>query len=201
MQVTKGAAAVGGDVTRGDGEVEATVPGSAVEMLSRLVAGKPLTAPATSEAPKSGPGAAAAAAASAAESKKAAAARAAAGNALAPLLPGLTALAASTSCRQQYSEWLLLALESASQTLGEHCNTSLQEQQHIACHIATSCPQVLVVLFAAMMSGCLPGVCRCPVHKLDTKPTLSCTDKPFACAMQLSLSLQMRWWSVQPPTW
>lgn len=99
-----GAASAGGDVTCGDGALEPTVPGAAVELLSRLIAGS-AWAP-TAAAPAS--------AAAAGESKKAAAARAAAADGLAPLLPGLTALAAVSSCGRQYSDWLLLALESAS---------------------------------------------------------------------------------------
>lgn len=124
LQVTKGSAAVGGDVTRGDGEVEPTVPGSAVELLSRLVAGKPLT-PQAAEAPKGG----AAAASTAADNKKAAAARAAAASALAPHLPGLTALAASTSSRRQYSDWLVLALESAALSSGRATFTCLRQSR------------------------------------------------------------------------
>lgn len=101
-----GAAVAGGDITRGDGALEPTVPGAAVELLSRLIAG-------TAWAPSSSGGASAAAAA-AGEGRKAAAARAAAAEGLAPLLPGLTALAAVSSCGRQYSDWLVLALESAS---------------------------------------------------------------------------------------
>lgn len=112
------AAAAGGDVVRGDGDIVPTVPASAVELLSRLVAGKPIVA-APAAAAGTGAGAAAAAAAAAAEGKKAAAARAAAAAALAPMLPGLTALAASTSCLRQFSDWLLMALESAAQSSGE----------------------------------------------------------------------------------
>ncbi|WIA35372.1 hypothetical protein OEZ86_003823 [Tetradesmus obliquus] len=109
-----GAAAATGDVRHAGGDVEPTVPGAAVELLSRLAAGKPVT---TAAAPTAGgPGAAAAAAAAAVEGKKAAAARAAAASALAPQLPGLTQLAAATSCLRQYSDWLLLALESAAQS-------------------------------------------------------------------------------------
>jgi hypothetical protein len=107
-----GAAAASGDVRHTDGDVEPTVPGAAVELLSRLVAGKPVATAAPAAA--SGPGAAAAAAAAAVEGKKAAAARANAAAALAPQLPGLTQLAAATSCLRQYSDWLLLALESAA---------------------------------------------------------------------------------------
>lgn len=97
------AAASGGDITRGDGAVEPVVPGAAVEVLSRLVAGKAWSSSgAPAAAPEGG------------ESKKAAAARAAAAAGLAPLLPGLTALAASSSCSTQYTDWLVLALESAA---------------------------------------------------------------------------------------
>eukprot|EP00878_Enallax_costatus_P015985 GHUV01016761.1.p1 GENE.GHUV01016761.1~~GHUV01016761.1.p1 ORF type:complete len:547 (+),score=226.91 GHUV01016761.1:1274-2914(+) len=144
LEVTNGSAAVGGDITCGDGQVEPTVPGSAVEVLSRLIAGKAITAATTSEAPKNAPGAAAAAAAAAADSKKAATARAAAANALEPLLPGLTALAAGTSCEQQYSEWLLLALESAAQS-------SAQPES----------PDTLVERSAANVVSCLCGSDAC----------------------------------------
>jgi hypothetical protein len=99
-----GAASAGGDITRGDGALEPTVPGAAVELLSRLIDGQ-AWAPAAATAAAGG---------AAAEGKKAAAARAAAADGLAPLLPGLTALAAVSSCGRQYSDWLLLALESAS---------------------------------------------------------------------------------------
>lgn len=99
------AASAGGDITRGDGALEPTVPGAAVELLSRLIVGA-AWAPAA--------GGAAGGGAAAAESKKAAAARAAAADGLAPLLPGLTALAAVSSCGRQYSDWLVLALESAA---------------------------------------------------------------------------------------
>eukprot|EP00879_Flechtneria_rotunda_P009066 GHRR01009493.1.p1 GENE.GHRR01009493.1~~GHRR01009493.1.p1 ORF type:complete len:508 (+),score=247.18 GHRR01009493.1:366-1889(+) len=114
------AAKSGGDITKGNGEVEATVPGAAVELISRVVAGKPISS-ATAAAvagPATGPIAAAAAAAGAGESKKAAAVRAAAATGLAPLLPGLTALAGGTSSKRQYPEWLLLALESAGLSSG-----------------------------------------------------------------------------------
>lgn len=97
-----GAASAGGDITRGDGALEPTVPGAAVELLSRLIAGAAWA-----------PAAPSAAGAAAGEGKKAAAARAAAADGLAPLLPGLTALAAVSSCGLQYSEWMVLALESA----------------------------------------------------------------------------------------
>jgi hypothetical protein len=100
-------------------------------MLSRLVAGKPLgsasAAPASQQQQQqqqqqaggsagggaAANGVAAPAAAPPPEGRKAAAARAAAADGLAPLLPGLTALAALSGCRAQYSEWLVLALESA----------------------------------------------------------------------------------------
>lgn len=92
------------------------MPGAAVEVLSRLVAGKAwATRPAGPAAASTVNGAAAAAG----ESKKAAAARAAAADGFGPLLPGLTALAAVSSCSSQYSEWLVLALESASMTEAE----------------------------------------------------------------------------------
>jgi hypothetical protein len=98
------------------GEVEATVPGSVVELVSRLVTGK---AGPAAPAGTGASGAAAAAAAAASEGKKAAAARTAAAAGLTPLLPGLTALAASSSNERQYGEWLLLALESAGMSAGE----------------------------------------------------------------------------------
>uniref|UniRef100_A0A383V7Q4 Uncharacterized protein n=1 Tax=Tetradesmus obliquus TaxID=3088 RepID=A0A383V7Q4_TETOB len=97
------AAEEGADVACEDAGAVPTVPGAAVEALSRSMAGK-----------------LAAATASSAESKKSAAARAGGGSAaaaaaaLAPLLPSLAALAAGSSCPAQYGDWLLLALESAA---------------------------------------------------------------------------------------
>jgi hypothetical protein len=132
-----GAAAASGDVRHSDGDVEPTVPGAAVELLSRLVAGKPVT---TAAAPTtSGPGAAAAVAAAAVEGKKAAAARAAAATALAPQLQGLTELAAATSCLRQYSDWLLLALESAAQSAAEPESPDQLVQRSAASIVACIC--------------------------------------------------------------
>jgi len=95
------------------GEVEPTVPGSVVELVSRLVAGK--------AGPAAGTGAA-----GERQQQPQQQARAeggggpfAAAAGLTPLLPGLTALAASTSDERQYGEWLLLALESAGMSAGE----------------------------------------------------------------------------------
>lgn len=105
------AAEEGADVACEDAGAVPTVPGAAVEALSRSMAGK-----------------LAAATASSAETKKNAAARAGGGSAaaaaaaLAPLLPSLAALAAGSSCPAQYGDWLLLALESAALSDGEHCH-------------------------------------------------------------------------------
>lgn len=126
-----GAASAGGDITRGDGALEPTVPGSAVELLSRLIAG---TAWANNPA----------SAGAAGESKKAAAARSAAAEGLAPLLPGLTALAAVSSCGRHYSEWLVLALESAGLSSA-----------------APEAPDQLVLRSASNVVACLCGNASC----------------------------------------
>jgi hypothetical protein len=104
-----------------------------VELLSRLIAGAAWAPTATSGA-----------AAAAGEGKKAAAARAAAADGLAPLLPGLTALAAVSSCGRQYSDWLLLALESASLSAA-----------------APDAPDQLVLRSASNMVACLCGNDSC----------------------------------------
>ena len=83
-------------------------------------------------------------AAGAGESKKAAAARAAAAGGLAPLLPGLTALAAVSSCGRQYSDWLVLALESAGLSAA-----------------APDKPDMLVMRSASNVVACLCGNDSC----------------------------------------
>ncbi|KAF6266744.1 hypothetical protein COO60DRAFT_1473267 [Scenedesmus sp. NREL 46B-D3] len=96
------AAEGGADVACEGGSAVPTVPGAAVEALSRHLAGKPA--------------AAAGGAAGSADGKK----RAAGGGegrgaaAVAPLLPGLAALAAGSSCQAHFEDWLLLALDSAA---------------------------------------------------------------------------------------
>ncbi|KAF6264261.1 hypothetical protein COO60DRAFT_1660272 [Scenedesmus sp. NREL 46B-D3] len=156
-----GAAAASGDVRYADGDVEPTVPGAAVELLSRLVAGKPVATAAAAAPTVGGPGAAAAAAAAAVEGKKAATARAAAASALASQLPGLTELAAATSCLRQYSNWLLLALESAALSAAEPDSPDQLVQRSASSVVACICgSDACFALWESKHKGNLRGSAR-----------------------------------------